>query len=131
MGEEYGERRPFQFFTDHTDPEIAEATRVGRRREFERFSAFAGDEIPDPQDVRTFERSKLDRSRADGALFDLYRELLSLRRSLPRELLAEADEAGRVLRLRRGDTELVLNFSDGEELGVRPLGIALRRSDDG
>ena len=36
MGEEYGEPHPFQFFTDHVDPAIAEATREGRRREFAR-----------------------------------------------------------------------------------------------
>ena len=34
QGEEYGERAPFQFFSDHIDPEIADATREGRRREF-------------------------------------------------------------------------------------------------
>ena len=34
QGEEYGERAPFQFFSDHIDPEIANATREGRRREF-------------------------------------------------------------------------------------------------
>src|SRR5205823_11980600 len=34
MGEEYFEQRPFQFFTDHVDPEIAEATRTGRKEEF-------------------------------------------------------------------------------------------------
>src|SRR5262249_22130347 len=45
MGEEYGERRPFQFFTDHVDPAIADATREGRRREFD----FAGEDVPDPQ----------------------------------------------------------------------------------
>ena len=34
QGEEYGERRPFRYFTDHVDPAIAEATREGRKREF-------------------------------------------------------------------------------------------------
>ena len=63
MGEEYGERRPFQFFTDHIDPAIAEATRLGRRKEFESFTAFSGEEIPDPQDPETFERSS-SRTRA-------------------------------------------------------------------
>ena len=55
MGEEYGERRPFQFFTDHDDPFVADATREGRRREFAEFAAFAGEDVPDPQargDVR-------------------------------------------------------------------------------
>ena len=40
MGEEYGELAPFQFFTDHIDEEIAEATREGRRREFASFASF-------------------------------------------------------------------------------------------
>ena len=51
MGEEYGERAPFQFFTDHIDAEIADATREGRRREFAAFAEFAGEEVPDPQDA--------------------------------------------------------------------------------
>ncbi len=57
MGEEYGEPAPFQFFSDHIDEEIAVATRDGRRREFESFTAF-GDEIPGPPgpaDLRALE----------------------------------------------------------------------------
>src|SRR5262249_26462390 len=82
MGEESLEEHPFQFFTDHIDPEIAEATREGRKREFKAFSSFSGQEVPDPQDVETFLRSKLGRREPDA----LYRELLQLRRELPREL---------------------------------------------
>ena len=59
MGEEHDERAPFQFFTDHIDPLIAEATREGRKREFAAFSAFAGTEPPDPQAASTFERSRI------------------------------------------------------------------------
>jgi maltooligosyltrehalose trehalohydrolase len=59
MGEEYGETRPFQFFTDHIDPAIAEATREGRRKEFEAWAAFQHASVPDPQALETFERSKL------------------------------------------------------------------------
>src|SRR3954463_10697538 len=66
MGEEYGERAPFQFFTDHIDEEIATATRDGRRREFAAFAQF-GEEIPDPQAEETFDRSKLSWD-ADPAL---------------------------------------------------------------
>ena len=55
QGEEYGERAPFQFFSDHIDPEIADATREGRRREFASFSAFSGHEVPDPQDPETWD----------------------------------------------------------------------------
>jgi maltooligosyltrehalose trehalohydrolase len=108
MGEEYLERRPFRFFTDHVDPAIAEATREGRRREFEAFSAFSGEEVPDPQALETFLGSKLDPREPDP----LYRELLSLRPELPRELDAEVDEDRRVLRLRRGSVRLVADFAN-------------------
>ena len=111
MGEEYGERRPFQFFTDHIDPAIAEATREGRRREF----AFS-DEVPDPQSRSTFEDSKLDRSRPDEELRAFYRELLDLRRELPREIEVEVD--GSHLRARRGNVELRADF-DAKTVEVR------------
>ena len=107
MGEEWLETAPFQFFTDHIDPAIAEATREGRRREFADFASFSGEEVPDPQAVETFLRSKLRPREPDP----LYRELLALRRELPRELEAEADEEARVLRLRRGDATLVADFA--------------------
>ncbi|HEU5214970.1 MAG TPA: alpha-amylase family glycosyl hydrolase [Gaiellaceae bacterium] len=106
MGEERLETAPFQFFTDHVDPAIAEATREGRRREFAEFAAFSGEEVPDPQALETFLRSKLRPGEPDP----LYRELLALRRELPRELEAEADEEAKVLRLRRGSATLVADF---------------------
>jgi maltooligosyltrehalose trehalohydrolase len=126
MGEEYGEQRPFQFFTDHVDPAIAEATREGRRREFERFTAFAGADLPDPQDVATFERSKLDPAAGDAELRELYRELLALRRQLPPDVSVEADEQRRVLRLWRGEIQAILNFSGTEYEGVPPFGVEIR-----
>ena len=113
MGEEYDESRPFQFFTDHLDPEIAQATRDGRRREFERFAAFAGDDVPDPQSPETFLRGKLDREDADSDHRRYYRALLALRRRLrpfPVETVT-VDEERRVLRVQRGPVELVMNFS--------------------
>jgi maltooligosyltrehalose trehalohydrolase len=103
MGEEYGEQAPFQFFTDHIDPAIAEATRVGRRREVERTTGSTGD-APDPQAKETFERSKLSPREPDP----LVRELLALRRTLPRTLDVSAD-GNRVL-LARGTASLVLDF---------------------
>ena len=110
MGEEYGEPAPFQFFSDHIDRKIAQATREGRRREFAAFAQFGG-EIPDPQDVATFERSKLTRQR-DPALERLYAELLEARRRLPPGDLdaIEYDEQARWLRAGRGAFELVGNF---------------------
>src|SRR5918999_850364 len=82
QGEEYGERAPFQFFTDHIDPEIADATREGRRREFASFAAFSGEEVPDPQDEATFQRSKLTREGEPEGMLELHRELLRARREL-------------------------------------------------
>jgi maltooligosyltrehalose trehalohydrolase len=111
MGEEYGEQAPFQFFSDHIDVEIAEATREGRRKEFAAFAQFSQIEVPDPQDVATFERSKLRRER-DDALAALYSELLAVRHELPAGEAEEIsfDESERWLRVRRGTFELVANF---------------------
>jgi maltooligosyltrehalose trehalohydrolase len=108
MGEEWHETAPFQFFTDHVDPAIAEATREGRKREFADFAEFAGKEVPNPQALETFLRSKLHPREPDP----LYRDLLALRKELPRELEAEADEEAKVVRLRRGDATLVADFGN-------------------
>jgi maltooligosyltrehalose trehalohydrolase len=107
QGEEYGETAPFQFFTDHIDPFIADATRKGRRREFARFAGFRG-EVPDPQDDATFERSKLTPREPEP----LYRDLLRLRRTLPPELVVDADEQLRTLTLRRGRATLRADFAN-------------------
>jgi maltooligosyltrehalose trehalohydrolase len=111
MGEEYGERAPFQFFTDHIDARIAQATREGRKQEFAAFASF-GEELPDPQSIETFRRSKLGAGREHG-LEDLYAELLRWRRRLTGEVEAESyDEASRWLRLRRGRHEMICNFAN-------------------
>ena len=52
MGEEYGEEAPFQFFSDHIDEEIAQATRDGRRAEFASFAAFAARRFPTRRTAR-------------------------------------------------------------------------------
>ncbi|HVF78096.1 MAG TPA: malto-oligosyltrehalose trehalohydrolase [Solirubrobacteraceae bacterium] len=112
MGEEYGEPAPFQFFADHIDEEIATATRDGRRREFASFAEFAGEEVPDPQDPATYERSKLTRERDEG-IADLYARLLRVRRELPDdEVQTDLDEAARWLVVDRGLYRLACNFGD-------------------
>jgi maltooligosyltrehalose trehalohydrolase len=113
MGEEYGERAPFQFFSDHIDEEIAVATREGRRNEFAAFAEFGG-EIPNPQDPATFEHSKLTRAE-DPAIARLYADLIQARRRIgPAQAQDIAfDETARWLRLRRGGYELVCNFGSG------------------
>jgi maltooligosyltrehalose trehalohydrolase len=115
MGEEYGEPAPFQFFSDHIDEEIATATREGRRREFAAFATFAGEEVPDPQDVATFERSKLTRER-DPGLEELYATLLRVRRTLPPdEVTTMHDDEARWLTVDRGPFRLCCNFADAPQ----------------
>jgi maltooligosyltrehalose trehalohydrolase len=110
MGEEWHEDHPFQYFTDHIDAEVANATREGRKQEFAAFSSFTSEGIPDPQALDTFLRSKLEPREVDP----LYRELLELHRRLPRELeIVEADDDARVLRVRRGHVELTADFRSG------------------
>jgi maltooligosyltrehalose trehalohydrolase len=111
MGEEHGEHAPFQFFSDHIDKRIADATREGRRREFAAFAEFAQREVPDPQDPATFERSKLTR-RGGGRLRALYASLLRARRELPPGVDSiEYSEDDGWLRVRRGAFELACNFA--------------------
>jgi maltooligosyltrehalose trehalohydrolase len=104
MGEEYGETRPFLFFTDHIDATIAEATREGRKQEFAHFESFSG-ELPDPQAEETFRRSKLDPQPAE----EWFRRAVALRWSLPEDLEVETLD-DRTLRLRRGRYTLTVDF---------------------
>jgi maltooligosyltrehalose trehalohydrolase len=111
MGEEHAEPAPFQFFSDHIDKRIADATRDGRRREFAAFAEFAQREVPDPQDPETFERSKLTR-RGGAKPRALYAALLHARRDLPPGVdTVEFSEDDGWLRVRRGRFELAANFA--------------------
>jgi maltooligosyltrehalose trehalohydrolase len=120
QGEEYGEVAPFQFFSDHIDAEIASATREGRRREFAAFASFE-QQVPDPQDPASFERSKLTRHGEPAGMLALYTAALALRRRLAGSE-AEAAADGRRLTVRRGPCRILANFSsepwplDGEPL---------------
>jgi maltooligosyltrehalose trehalohydrolase len=109
QGEEHGELAPFQFFSDHIDREVAEATRAGRRREFE----FAGADVPDPQDPATFERSKLTRAGEPPEMRELHAALLAARHRLPPgdATKVEYDERAGWLAVRRGEHTLLANFA--------------------
>lgn len=85
MGEEYGETAPFQYFIEHGDPDLVEAVRQGRRREFAHFG-WSPEDIPDPRDLATFERSRLNRERLDErqtALLRWSQALTQLRKKEP------------------------------------------------
>jgi maltooligosyltrehalose trehalohydrolase len=116
MGEEWGARTPWCYFTSHADPDLAEAVRVGRRREFAAFG-WAPEDVPDPQSAATFERSRLDWSEPDrpehAELLEWHRALIALRRQH---------------RLWEGPTQAEL---DGELIRVRRPGVVVLASLDG
>ncbi|MGW1074740.1 malto-oligosyltrehalose trehalohydrolase [Streptomyces sp. NPDC002537] len=133
MGEEWGARTPWQFFTDHTDPGLAEAVRAGRRREFAAHG-WAAEDVPDPQDPATRARSCLDWTEPGrephAALLAWHRRLIALRRGerdLARAPLAAtdvtvADDLTTVLR--RGSLCVAVNPT-GRQAAI-PLGTAAR-----
>jgi len=127
QGEEWGAGTPFLYFTDHRDPQLAEAVAAGRRREF---AAFAwGQDIPNPQDGDTFRTSKLDWSElqqsAHADLLEWYRRLIQLRRgrdpgSGPAQV--EVDAAAGWLSLRHAGVLALLNFAERAQAVPIPEG---------
>ena len=102
MGEEYGETRPWQFFTDYQDPDLAEAVRKGRAAEF---AGHGWDEVygspvtvPDPQDPATARASVVDPDAATGPVHDEIRAwfaaLVSARALLRRDGAWQAHPSG-------------------------------------
>jgi maltooligosyltrehalose trehalohydrolase len=83
MGEEYGEDNPFFYFVSHSDEELVNSVREGRKKEFESFKWET--EPPDPQDEYTFKQSGIDwNKRYSGkhlAILEWNRTLLELRRN--------------------------------------------------
>lgn len=85
MGEEYGEVAPFLYFVSHSDPDLVEAVREGRKKEFATFQCSGP--LPNPEDLGTFMQSKIRwELREQGAhqvLQEFTRELINLRRTTP------------------------------------------------
>ncbi|RSS86390.1 malto-oligosyltrehalose trehalohydrolase [Streptomyces sp. WAC05292] len=132
MGEEWGAGTPWQYFTDHPDPELARAVREGRRREFAAHG-WRPEEVPDPQDPATRERSCLDWAEPGrephARLLAWYRTLVALRRRHPdlrdpdlAAVRVAYDEERRWLTFRRGDIRVVVNAAP------EPATVALGRN---
>jgi maltooligosyltrehalose trehalohydrolase len=122
QGEEWGASTPFQYFTDHEDAELGRLVSEGRRREFAAFG-WAPDDVPDPQDAATYERSKLDWDEVGDPdhkdLLDWHRRLIALRRDEPAlssgrfdDVDVRFDDDDRWLVVDRGDLSIVCNFAD-------------------
>jgi maltooligosyltrehalose trehalohydrolase len=120
MGEEWGASTPWQFFTSFDDPELGEAVRTGRRGEFAEHG-WDTEEVPDPQDPATRDRSVLDWSEPDkdthAWLLDLHRRLIALRRARPEltdprldRVEVRYDEDERWIAVHRGTLRVVANL---------------------
>ncbi|BFV59922.1 malto-oligosyltrehalose trehalohydrolase [Kitasatospora sp. CMC57] len=126
MGEEWGAGTPWQYFTSHPDPELAEAVRQGRRREFTAHG-WSADAIPDPQAPATVLTSTLDwtepATTPHAELLAWYRRLIRLRRDHPpltdpdlARVVVEHDDAARRLVVHRGPYRLAVNLGPEEQL---------------
>jgi maltooligosyltrehalose trehalohydrolase len=120
MGEEWGASTPFQFFSSHPEPELARATAEGRKAEFAGHG-WDADDIPDPQDPQTFQRSKLNWAEVGAGeharLHRLYRELIALRHNEPDladpwldHLVVDYDEDQHWIILRRNRLMIACNL---------------------
>jgi maltooligosyltrehalose trehalohydrolase len=119
MGEEYGDPAPFPFFVDHADPELLEATRQGRAREFR--DAWSED-VLDPADPATFAAAVLHPELADTephrTILAAYTELLGLRRRVgvlrgPADQRVTQHGDAIVVDRRRGDERALVVLSLG------------------
>jgi maltooligosyltrehalose trehalohydrolase len=139
MGEEWGASSPFQFFSSHPEPELARATAEGRKAEFAEHG-WDADEVPDPQDRQTFERSKLAWDEIDSGeharLHEVYRGLIALRRAEPDfadpwldHLGVDYDEDQRWIVLRRGAFAVACNLGT-EAVSVPVTGEVVLASDE-
>ena len=133
MGEEYAETQRFQYFVSHTDPELAEAVRKGRKQEFAAFHAEG--EAPDPMAEETFENSKLQwnllSKESHQTMLKFYKELISLRKIQPalkqlnrEQLRVEHNADKKVVILRRWTEEqqiiCLMNFSQQNKHVIIP-----------
>lgn len=123
MGEEWGASTPWQFFASFPDPELAEAVRTGRRREFGRHG-WGESEVPDPMDVATFQRSKLDWSELldedHSDILELHRSLIALRKQIPElsdpslaDFEVEVADDDSSLVMHRGRFQVRVDFASG------------------
>jgi maltooligosyltrehalose trehalohydrolase len=125
MGEEYGEVNPFMFFTSHSDKELIENVRKGRKAEFAAFHV-KGEPL-DPQSDETFLKSKLQwdllYEGRHHQLLSFYRAMVELRRSDPalkhlnrKQVLVESNDRDQTVQLYRWHHDhhvlCLMNFSN-------------------
>ena len=121
QGEEWGASTPFFYFTDYLEPELANAVREGRCREFAAFG-WKPEDTSDPQARSTFAHSVLDWRELNrpphAEILAWYKRLIQLRHSDSsladgdmKSIQTELDEVRRWLVVERGGIMVVCNFS--------------------
>jgi maltooligosyltrehalose trehalohydrolase len=140
QGEEFMASSPFQYFTQHEDPELARAVSEGRRREFASFE-WNPEDVPDPQDPETFKRSKLDWTELDrpahAAILEFHKQLIELRRRFPSltdgnlaRVDVQFDEMQQWITVRRGPIALLASLAKAAQMIRAPFaGIPLITSE--
>ncbi|WP_314210054.1 malto-oligosyltrehalose trehalohydrolase [uncultured Actinomyces sp.] len=120
MGEEWGTRTPFQFFTDHEEEDLARSVSEGRVREFAGFG-WDADEIPDPQAAETVDASRLRWDELNEAehirMLAWYQALTALRRDLTwsqRTAWPQVEDINGVLTVTYEDIVVATNLSGQE-----------------
>jgi len=132
QGEEWGAQTPFLYFTDHENAELGRLVADGRSREFSSFRWQGA--VPNPQELETFARSKLNWSELEEPprteIFEWYRQLIHLRHGNR----SRKDKRGRSkadvtidakagwLRFADGDALCVFNFAATPERVPMPRG---------
>jgi maltooligosyltrehalose trehalohydrolase len=86
QGQEFAASAPFRYFADHAG-KLSELVRRGRAKFLSQFPSLEDRETPNPCLLETFEKCKLDWSERETHESDvrLHRDLLQLRRKLPRD----------------------------------------------
>ncbi len=121
MGEEFAASTPFQYFADHEDEDMRKSVAEGRKRDFAQFGF--GDDVPNPEEVETFQRSKLNWSEVNEgkhaemlawtkALIKLRRCTVALNDGSMQHLLVSSDEDRRTLVMVRDEARIVANLGE-------------------
>ena len=134
MGEEWGARTPWQFFSHFPDAGLREAVRKGRTAEFAEHG-WGEAVVPDPNADSTFQDSKLDwdepAQEPHATLLRLHGALIALRKARPElsdpwldDVEVDVDADARTLVLHRGRLRLVCNL--GKEEAALRIGMLSR-----
>lgn len=127
MGEEWSEPNPFLYFVDHSDQELIEAVRKGRKEEFSAFHT-EGD-APDAFAQETFQKSKLQwhllKEEKHRTMLHYYQALLRLKKELSplghdrKNIETTISKEKGILMLHRWNDEMhcwcFLNFSSSKQ----------------